>query len=100
MLPKFQSDDQSVNMLQTSWSSAINPLLANPLSSMVILKDVVLATGSNTINHRLNRVLQGWMVIRQNAVANLYDDQDQNPLQNKTLILVTDADVTVNLIVF
>jgi len=100
MLPKFQSEDQSVNMLQTTWSSALNPLLANPLSSMVVLKDIVLAIGSNTINHLLNRTLQGWIVVRQNGVANLYDDQAANPLQNKTLILISDAAVTVNLIVF
>lgn len=99
-LPTYKSDDNSFTLLQTSWSSQLNPLLALPQSSGVILKSITLAAGDNTINHKLGRDLQGWQLIRVRAAATIYDKQDSNQLKSRTLILNSSAPVVVDLFVF
>lgn len=99
-LPIQHTDDQDLMLLQTKWSSAINPVINQPWNSGVILKSVVLATGSNTINHKLGRALQGWVVIRMRSSATVYDTQDSNTMPALTLKLTASANVTVDLLVF
>lgn len=99
-LPIYKSDDGSFTLMQTAWASQLNPLLALPQSTGVILKNVSLSTGDNTINHRLGRDLQGWQLIRVRAAATVYDKQDDNQLKSRTLILNSSAPVVVDLFVF
>lgn len=99
-IAKVQTGDREVNQLQTNITSVLNPLLQNPLIFGTIIASQVLAIGSNTINHTLNRTLIGWSIVRQRSLASIYDDQDNNPLSNQTLILVSDAPVTIDVYVF
>lgn len=96
-LAQFQSDDQIFQLMQNSWATQLNPLLANPALKSIILKNVLLVTGSNTINHKLGRKLQGWKIVRQRAAASLYDDQDANQQPALTLILVANTPVSVDI---
>ena len=86
--------------MQNSWASQINPLLTNPTLNNLVLKNITLVTGSNTVNHRLGRKLQGWSIVRQRSAASVYDSQDSNSNSSLTLILVSSANVSVDLIVF
>jgi hypothetical protein len=99
-LPKFMTEDQSLALLQTKWASLINPVIDAPQSKGLILKDVVLAAGDNTVNHRLSRKLQGWIVIGITAASQIYDLQATNQTSDKTLILNASAPCTVTLWVF
>lgn len=100
MLTQFQSGDRVFQMMQNSWASDLNPLLANPALQSIILKNVSLVTGSNVINHLLQRNLQGWKIVRQRAAASIYDNQDTNQASQLTLVLVSSANVSVDLEVF
>jgi hypothetical protein len=91
-LPTSQQD--------TKWSSILNPLLANPSLQSVILQNVSLQMGLNTINHGLGRKLLGWRVVRLRATATIFDVQDTNSTPALTLILNSSAPVVVNLEVF
>ena len=99
-IPKVQTTDRTINQLQDYIGGAIGGILKLPLNNSVHLKNVSLAIGSNTINHTLGRELIGWLIVRQRAGANIYDTQDTNALPDKTLVLVSDATATVDLIVF
>lgn len=99
-LTQFQDDDRTFQLMQNSWAAILNPIINNPANQSVILKNVVLVTGDNTINHLLGRKLQGWKVIRQRASATLYDKQDANQMPALTLVLNASANVTVDLEVF
>lgn len=65
-----------------------------------MLTGVALINGSTTINHKLGRKLQGWLIIGLNGAASIYDNQANNSMKDKTLVLVSNAAVTVNLMVF
>jgi hypothetical protein len=99
-LPIFKNDDQPFQLMQTRWASILNPILAGPLSQSNILANVSLINGVNVIDHKLGRKLQGWWIVRQNAAAQIYDNQANNLMSDKTLVLTSNAAVTVNLVVF
>lgn len=99
-LPIFQDDNQNFMLMQTKWAPILNPLLALPQSSGVLLKSVRLINGTTQVNHLLGRKLQGWQIVRQRAAASIYDAQDANQTPELTLSLVSSALVTVDLFVF
>lgn len=96
----IQTNDFDTNQLQSNIIPPLNKLLNLPLNSSVLLTEVSLAVGDNTINHLLARKLRGWYIVRKRANSDIYDKQDTNPLQTDTLILNSSAAVTVDLIVF
>lgn len=99
-LPIIKDDNDNFMLLQTRWASEINPVLQNPVNSASILKNISLVNGTTIINHLLGAKLQGWKMIRQRAPASVYDRQDFNQTPQLTLVLVSDADVVVDLEVF
>lgn len=99
-LTLVQTDSKDLGMLQTNWAAVLNPLLTRQQNQSLIIKNVSLAVGSNNIPTGLDRALQGWKIIRQRAQANIYDDQDNNTTPAKSLILVSDAVVVIDLEIF
>lgn len=95
-LPQGLSLDQT----QNTWATQLDPLLNQPLSKALYLKNVSLVAGTNTINHKLGRRLEGWNPTRVRAAATLYDAQDQNQTPQLTLVIVASAPVVVDLVVF
>lgn len=89
-----------LEMMTTEWATQLNPVLANPTLKTVLLKDVALISGTNVINHKLSRPLQGWSTARVRASATIYDLQDSNQTPQLTLVLVASAPVTIDLVVF
>lgn len=100
MLTNFNTSDRILAMLQDSWSTDLNPVLANPLVNGRLIQNVTLTTGANIINHGLSRKLQGYLVVLKSANESIYDTQTTNPMPAKTLQLVASGAVTVTLYVF
>lgn len=96
-LPLIKGGDQTMQLVQTKWKSEIDPVLNNPLTNPVILKDVSLINGVTVVNHRLGRTMQGWIVSDLNAAAQIYRSQ---PFNNLTITLTSSAACVVNLVVF
>lgn len=86
--------------MQTTWASALDPLIANPLTQGQLLPNQVLINGTTVINHRLGRKLVGWFVVGINSTAAIYDNQATNQTPQLTLSLTSNASVTINLWVF
>lgn len=98
MLTIFHSLFQDIMLMQTSWAAQLNPLLNNPLNSAIIIKDVVLVTGDNVINHKLGKTQQGWFLVdAQSTPSGIYRSQ---PFNSLTLTLNAPAGVTVSIGVF
>lgn len=96
-LPKFQTEDKDFQLMQTSWSAQLDPMLGNPSLKTLLLKDVSLSIGANVINHRLGRVPQGWRIADIDGAAQVYRSAAFNLL---TLTLTSDAEVIISLEVF
>ncbi len=99
-LPILFNTDTVLQLLQSKWSSVINPFLDNPSNQASILNNIVLISGTNVINHLLDRTLKGWRIIRINGIASIYDTQSSNQTPTKTLILISNAAVTISIEVF
>lgn len=89
-----------LGLMQERWGSQLNPVLTNLLVQGQLLNNISLVTGANVINHKLGRNLIGWFLTRIKAPAQIYDTQDTNQMQDLTLNLVSDADVSVSIWVF
>lgn len=96
-LPIFRDENQTLQLMQSKWSSLLNVLLNKPLSNAGILKDVSLVTGSNTVNHLLGRKMQGWMISDLDTAAQIYRTE---PLNDKTVTLNSSANCVVTLVVY
>lgn len=99
-LPIQMTSDKNLLLLQTTWASQLNPLLAAALLNGQVVKLVNLGVGTTQINHGLQRKLQGYFIVRQRGPANIYDTQDSNPNPTLTLALVSSAAVSVDIYVF
>jgi hypothetical protein len=85
------------NLLQDRWASIINPVVSLPPNQGLLLKNVSLINGVTVVNHKLQRVQQGWVVIDQDAAASIHRSA---PLNDLTLTLTSSAATTVALWVF
>lgn len=79
------------------WASILNPVISNPTNAVQVLQNVNLLSGSNVINHRLGRQMQGWFVTDIQGSATIYRSA---PFNNMTLTLTSNSAVTVNIGVF
>lgn len=106
MLPQFQASpggqkiDAVFTQMQNAWGQVLNKLIARPQNNSVIIPNLELVVGTNTIPHGLGKPLSGWIPVRKNAAAEIYDQQETNQNPSNSLILVSDAVVTVTLEVF
>jgi hypothetical protein len=83
MLPKIpllQIGDFKLDQMQKNIINPINDLFKIPFLDGVLLQDVTIKSGANTINHKLNRNYLGFIVTKQNADTNFWitDDSDKN----------------------
>lgn len=85
------------SLFQDRWASIINPVINLPPNQGLLLKDVALSSGDNVINHMLQRNQQGWIIIDQDASAEIYRSQ---PLNDLTLTLNSSDTVNISLWVF
>ena len=86
-----------LEQMQPKWASILNPVLANPMTNMAVLKNISLKAGTNVINHLLGSVQQGWILTDINSSAVIYRSA---PFNDKTLTLTASAPCTVSIGVF
>jgi hypothetical protein len=86
-----------LNLMQTQWAQAINPVLANPINGVTIIPNIALSDGTTVINHHLGQIQQGWFITDIQGAATIYRSA---PFNSLTLTLTSSAAVTVNLGVF
>lgn len=87
--------------MQTTWATALDPVISNPIVNGLLLQEQSLTTGANIINHKLGRKLVGWYVTRMRGVAaSIYDTQDNNQTPQLTLNLNASTPVVCDLWVF
>lgn len=91
---------RSYNNLVANLQQIFTSLLTKTQLDSLILTQIQLQTGSNTFPHTLGRTLTGWQIIRMRSHATVWDNQDNNTMPTVNLVLVSDAPVIVDLLVF
>lgn len=86
--------------MENRWASLIEPVISRSQNNSLILKNITLIAGSNTINHLLGQKLSGWKTTRINAAVTIYDNQDANQTPHLTLVLIASAPAKIELEVF
>lgn len=79
------------------WSQILNPVLASPTNNIQILDNVSLINGATIINHKLGRMMKGWVIFDVTGSSNIYRSA---PLNNSTLTLTSNAAVVCSIGVF
>jgi len=79
------------------WASQLNPILKSPTNNSSLLTNIPIITGTNVINHKLGRQMQGWIVTDINAAITLYRTA---PLNDLTLTLTASGPAVISLEVF
>ncbi len=96
-LPIYKDPNTNLMLLQTQWTSQLNPVLSNPMTDPSVLKSISISTGVNVINHKLGRPMQGWFITDVDASISLHRSA---PFNNLTLTLTSSGPATINLAVF
>lgn len=97
---RVQTSDSALSRVQDG-AEATFKSLNQGIPAGVQLPNVTLLPGSNTINHTLGRVLQGWFFVRFRGLpGQIYDTQDANPTPDKTLLLTSPGGVLVDIWVY
>lgn len=97
-LPIYQNQgDQPFMLMQSNWSSQLNPIISNPLTNPRILKGIALTTGVNVINTGLVTTLQGWFLSDITTAVTVYRSSPKVPL---TLTLTASGSTTCDIVVF
>lgn len=97
LLPLQQTTLKDLSLLQTKWKSILDPVLANPLFNILILQNVSLLSGNNSIPHLLQQKQQGWIITDIQGAATIYRN---GPFNDLYLYLNSSADVICNIGVF
>lgn len=91
------STDANVTQLQAAINDQFGAISAIPFMNGVLLTGVSLVTGStNTINHKLGRLAQGYFVVSKSTGAIVWNDT----FTDAAIPLHTSANCTVSLWVF
>lgn len=98
-LPLIKSTIKELQSLITQWKGILDPALANPLLTANQLDGIILSSGSNTINHKLGRTPQGYIITGMSqAFAQIYSSPSSNP--TLTLVLNSSGSTVINLMVY
>lgn len=89
------------NLMLTTWSQLLNPLLVVEISLGLALNDIDLINntsgGQNTIPTTLGRMQLGWFIIDKDSPADIWRVA---PFNSTNLVLECDQDTTVSIWVF
>ena len=97
---KLNSENYEIQRLQERIEVPLDAVTRSEVVSGQLLEDLELTSTFQEIDHKLDRTLQGWTVVRISKAVAVSDDQTNNTMPTKTLRLAATADATVTLWVF
>lgn len=92
---KVMTSDHTLNTLQTNIEQAVGEVIRSPLLDGALI-DATLASGANTVLHKLDREIVGWIVVDRNSAATIYKTSSNST----DLVLTASAACTVKLWIF
>lgn len=104
MIPytKTTSRNGDIQALDSNVDDVFGSIFGNPLlNSPTIIEDLVFTSGTDlVINHKLNRRVKGYIIVKASAAANLYTSSTTLINPTAQIILKTDATATLSILFF
>lgn len=98
-LKRVRSTDDVLRQLQDASDIIFKALASKQIIDGLFLKDILVSSTGTTIDHRLGRPLQGWVLAGKDAEQDVWELPTTTP--SSTLVLRSSSDdVTINLWVF
>ena len=98
---KVYTDDELLNRLQDNIEQTFKPLINSAIGDGQVIKSVYLAASTDTlVDHKLGREAIGYIVVKKDAAAVVFDKPNVNAAKNRFLTLNSTVNVTVDLWVF
>jgi hypothetical protein len=96
---RLNTGDEALDRVQSAVVDALQGQLPSVFEGGIVIEGVqLLSTGPTVLQHGLGRLPLGYLVLKRNAAATIWDTP--TPAPASTLKLETTADVTVTLLVF
>ena len=91
----------SLNQLQDSLVNSLNPVFKIAMLDGVLITNIVLVSGVNTISNPILRLVQGVLIVKKSAFADVHTGgQTTNITPNKTIVLTASAPCTIDCWIF
>lgn len=98
---KVYSPDSSLMSTQDSIEEFSKQLTNIPLLDGVLLEgEDLLSAGDTTVYHGLQRAYRGYLIVKKDANAVVYESDTDNESKKEKIILKCSANVTVSIWVF
>jgi hypothetical protein len=91
-LVTFNANHDKINRLMDNLNYCLNPIVASEIIDGVLVKEVSLNTGTNSVAHQLGRKPNGWIIVRKNNFGDVYENSVNNT-PNQNIILVSSANL-------
>ena len=79
---------------QENVEQVLTPILNSPVIDGVLIKDIDVGTTDTIVNHKLGRTPLGWIVVKRNENAVIYESATTNNNRDKFLILKASSATT------
>lgn len=102
MIPAFRairSSVKDITRLQDALSKVFNAIQKKQILDGRLISDIEIATGTvKEVQHGLQRQPRGWIIVKKNAEATVWETSATLPV--RTINLNASADVTISLWIF
>lgn len=100
-IKKIKGSTPELTRLQSNLENWATNVQKSGLTDGLQLNAVFVSTGGVVlVEHKLGRAPLGYIVVGRDANAQIWDAQATNVFKTKSLALLSDADVTINLWVY
>ena len=94
---KVLTSNSEIDRVQDKIAASVNGLSAIPILTGYLIEDIHLSAGTNIIQHKLDRELRGYIVVKNNVDQAYWDSQSTNSIPRATLVLNCAADATISI---
>jgi hypothetical protein len=97
---RFHSPNRELVQLQSNIEAALSQFLVIPIMNGVLLENIELAVGDNSITHKLGRTVKGYIVTRVSAACDIYDKISTDTKLDQQFTLNSSSACTISIWVF
>jgi hypothetical protein len=94
-VPLIQQQGFENSQMQQNLVQKLNLLNKIPFLNGILLQNISLATGVNSVPHKLQRKYQGWFFTKKSSAATVYQTSSSDDVQFLTLTASASVDVDI-----